>query len=238
MKAGIFTTTIEELVEMGIQDTRHFRLRFAPGTEFDFEAGQFASVIVPETPERKGVKRPYSIASPPIWKGFIDLCVKKVPGGVATGYLWTFKKGDKIQIQAPLGRFVVKNPPPKRIVFISTGTGIAPFRSMIHTMLHQGIDCEIWNIFGNRFDEDVLYQEEFEQLAAKHKNFHNVFTVSRPKNWKGETQYVQHMLKKYIPSAENTLIYICGLTNMINEVVKVATEMGFAKEQIHFEKYD
>ncbi len=223
---------------MGVQQTRHFRLRFEPGTEFDFEAGQFANVFVPETVDRKGLKRPYSIASPPIWKGFIDLCWKKVEGGIATSYLWTLKQGDKLQIQAPLGRFTLPKELPKRIVFISTGTGIAPFRSMIHVLLDQKANCEIWNIFGNRFDEDVLYQEEFEGLAKKHSNFKNVFTVSRPKNWKGETQYVQHMLKKYIPSAQDTKIYICGLTSMINEVVATATEMGFTKEQIHFEKYD
>lgn len=238
MRAGIFTVTIEKVIDMGVQDTRHFKMVFEPGTVFDFDAGQFINILVPETPERKALKRPYSIASPPIWKGYIDLCWKKVPGGAATGYLWTIKEGDKIQIQGPLGRFTVRQPMPKGIIYISTGTGIAPFRSMIHTLLDQKADVEIWNIFGNRFEEDVLYKEEFEALAKKYPNLHNIFTVSRPKTWKGETQYVQHMLKKHVPNAQDKHIYICGLTNMINEVVAAASEMGFTKEQIFFEKYD
>ena len=240
MRAGIFTTTIEKIANMGVQETRHFKLVFEPGTIFDFDAGQFVNVLVPETPERKAMKRAYSIASPPLWKGYLDLCIKLVPGGVGTTYLWTLKEGDKLTVQGPLGRFTPKNPLPKKIVYVSTGTGIAPFRSTIHTLLSQNADVEIWNIFGNRFVEDVLYQEEFEDLAAKHSNLKNIFTVSRPKpgQWNGETEYVQNMLKKYISGTADTQIYICGLTNMINEVNKTATEMGFVKEQIHFEKYD
>ena len=240
MKAGIFTVTIEKVMDMGIQETRNFKLVFPAGTPFDFEAGQFVNVLVPESAQRKAVKRPYSIASPPHWKGFLDLCWKRVEGGIATNYLWTLKEGDPVQIQGPLGRFTLKQPLPKTIIFISTGTGIAPFRSMIHVLLDGGADCEIWNIFGNRYEVDILYREEFEKSAMEHKNFRNVFTVSRPRSadWKGETQYVQFLLKKHVPDPKDKHVYICGLTNMITEVQKTAHEMGFAKEQVFFEKYD
>lgn len=238
MKAGIFTTTIEKIIDMGVQETRHFKMTFPPDAVFEFDAGQFINVMVPETPDHKAIKRPYSIASPPIWKGYVDLCWKRIKGGIATNYFWTLKEGDKLQVQGPLGRFTLRQPLPSTIIFVSTGTGIAPFRSMIHVLLNQKALCQIWNIFGNRYDEDILYKEEFEELACKHPNFHNVFTVSRPKTWKGETQYVQHLLKKYISDAKDKHVYICGLTNMINEVNAVAQEMGFTKEQIFFEKYD
>lgn len=238
MKAGIFTTTIEKIHDIGIQDTRHFKLVFEPGTVFDFDAGQFVNIIAPLN--GKTVKRPYSIDSPPAWKGFIDLCWKRVEGGLMTNHLWTLKEGDKLTVQGPLGRFTLKQPLPQTLIFVSTGTGIAPFRAMMHTLLEGTAAGEIWNIFGNRYEVDILYKEEFEALARGHKNFHNVFTVSRPKSadWKGETQYVQHMLKKYIPDPKDKHVYICGLTNMIMEVQKTALEMGFTKEQIFFEKYD
>ncbi len=238
MRAGIFTVTIEKIIDMGVQETRHFKMVFPPGTVFDFDAGQFINIMIPETPAHKTLKRPYSIASPPIWKGYLDLCWKRVKDGIATNYFWTLKEGDKLQIQGPLGRFTVRQPLPSTLVFVSTGTGIAPFRSMIHTLLDQKTTCQIWNIFGNRYDEDILYQEEFEALARKYPNLHNVFTVSRPKTWKGETAYVQFLLKKYIQSPKDTHVYICGLTNMINDVQATALEMGFTKEQIIFEKYD
>lgn len=237
MRAGIFITTIESIRDIGVQDTRHFKLAFPEGTVFDYDAGQFINAMIPT--EVKVIKRPYSIASSPTWKGYLDLCWKKIPGGQATEYLWKLREGDKLEIQGPLGRFTLKvRPLPKTLVFVSTGTGIAPFRSMIHDLLDRKENVNIWNIFGNRYEEDILYREEFEELERKHPNYKNVFTVSRPKSWTGETQYVQHMVKKYITSPEGVHIYICGLTNMILEVEKAAMEMGFTKQQIFYEKYD
>lgn len=237
MRAGIFTTTIEKIIPMGA-DLKHFKLAFAPGTVFDFDAGQFANVILPGPEAGKTIKRAYSIASPPFWKGSIDLCLKLVKGGYATTYFWGLKEGDNVQIQGPLGRFTPRHPLPKTLIYVSTGTGIAPFRSMIQDLLAKGVPNEIWNIFGNRYEDEILYKDEFEFLARKHPNFKNVFTVSRPKTWTGEREYVQVMLKKYIPDAQDKHLYICGLTNMIQAVEAAALEIGFQKQQILYEKYD
>jgi len=102
MRAGIFTTTIEEIKDLGVQDTRHFKLAFEKDVDFHFEAGQFVNIMV-ETPE-KLVKRPYSIDSPPHWKGFIDLCWKRVEGGLITNILWNFKAGEKLASQVQPNR--------------------------------------------------------------------------------------------------------------------------------------
>ncbi len=237
MKAGIFTTTIDKIIPLGA-DLKHFHFAFTPGTDFDFDAGQFVNVLLPGPEAGKTVKRPYSIASAPSRKGGFDLCLKLVKGGYATTYFWTLKEGDQVQIQGPLGRFLVRQPMPKTLIYISTGTGIAPFRSMIHDLLEKGAHCDIWNIFGNRYEGEILYKDEFEMLAVKHPNLHNIFTVSRPQTWAGEKEYVQFMLKKHIPDAIDKNIYICGLSNMIHEVEKTALEIGFAKTQIYYEKYD
>jgi CDP-4-dehydro-6-deoxyglucose reductase len=237
MTVGIFTTIIEKIISQGAE-TRHFKLIFEPGVDFQFKAGQFVNIIVPPIGEHKTVKRPYSIASPPSCKGFLDLTWKRVEGGYVTNYLWTLKENDRMQIQGPLGHFTLKHPLPKTIIFVSTGTGIAPFRSMIPEILKNSNGHEVWNIFGNRYEDEILYKDEFEQLAKEHSNFHNIFTISRPKNWKGETHYVQFMVKKYIADPHHKHIYVCGLKNMISEVLKTAIEMGFERNQIFFEKYD
>lgn len=236
--ASIYTTTLEKIIQQGT-DTRHFKLTFEPDANFTFKPGQFINIMIPAIGEHKAVKRPYSIASPPCWKGYLELTIKKVEGGYATNYFWTLKEGDKLDVQGPLGMFTLKEPLAKTIIFISTGTGIAPFRAMIHEKFTKADSGhEVWNIFGNRYETEVLYKEEFEKVAASNPHFHNVFTVSRPKTWTGEKEYVQFMLKKHIPNPQDKQIYICGLKNMINEVVKTATEMGFEKNQIFFEKYD
>ena len=238
MKAGIFDTQIEKILNLGIQDTRHFKLVFEPGTVFDFDPGQFVNIIAQPPACEKPIKRPYSIDSPPYEKGFIDLVWKRVEGGLMTNYLMTMKEGDKLTVQGPLGRFGLKQPVPQRLVFVATGTGIAPFRSMIKQLFKDGTNRDVWLIFGNRYDSDVLYQEEWEGLAKQHSNFHFVATVSRPKQWKGETAYVQELLPKYITSPQNTHVFICGLTDMIMAVQQKALETGFTKDQIIFEKYD
>lgn len=238
MKAGIFTTKIEKVIDIGVQETRHFKLVFERGALFDFEPGQFVNAMAESKENGKVIKRPYSIASPPYEKGYIDLVWKRVEGGFMTNYFWKLKKGDTLQVQGPLGRFGIKKPLPRRIVFVATGTGIAPFRSMILQLFKEGTDREVWLIFGNRYETDILYHEEWQALAERYSNFNYVPTVSRPQNWSGEREYVQKMLEKYIPSPQDAHLYICGLTNMINEVQNTALRMGFVKEQIFFEKYD
>jgi len=239
MRAGIFKTKITKVFDMGVQETRHFQLDFGPGTEFDFEPGQFVNTLAPSAEDpQKIIKRPYSIASAPYEKGHLDLCWKRVGGGFMTNYLWKLKEGDTLQIQGPLGRFTLKQPLPKRIAFVATGTGIAPFRAMIYDLLHKRTDRDLWLLFGNRYDTDILYHEEWKALEKKHSNFHYAPTVSRTPGWGGEEIYVQKLLPKYLKTPQDTHLYICGLTNMINEVQQTTVEMGFAKEQVFFEKYD
>lgn len=239
MKAALFNARIEKIIDMGVQETRHFKLVFEPGTSFEFEAGQFVNTMAPSNEDpQKIIKRPYSIASPPYEKGYLDLVWKRVEGGFMTNYLWKLKQGDALQIQGPLGRFGLKKPLPARIIFVATGTGIAPFRSMILQLFKDGTDREVWLIFGNRYETDVLYDEEWKELAQRHPHFHYLPTVSRPRHWKGEREYVQKVLAQHISSPQDAHLYICGLTNMINEVQKTALEMGFAKDRIFFEKYD
>lgn len=238
MKAGIFIVQIEAVLNLGVQETRHFKLVFEPGTEFDFEPGQFVNAMAPSPEEGKLIKRPYSIASPPYEKGYLDLVWKRVEGGFMTNYFWKLKEGDTLQVQGPLGRFGLKKPLAKRLVFVATGTGIAPFRAMIHELFKEGTDREVWLIFGNRYETDILYDEEWKKLAGQHSNFYYLPTVSRPEHWTGEKEYVQKLLLKYLKTPHDTHLYICGLTNMITEVQKAALEMGFTKEQIFFEKYD
>ena len=238
MKAGIFETRIEKILNLGVQDTRHFKLVFEPGIVFDFEPGQFVNIIAQPPSCEKPVKRPYSIDSPPYEKGYIDLVWKRVEGGLMTNYLMTLKEGEKLTIQGPLGRFGLKKPAAQRLVFVATGTGIAPFRSIIQQLFKDGTDHEVWLLFGNRYETDILYEAEWQGLAAGQTNFHYLPTVSRSQHWTGEKEYVQKLLAKTFRSADDTHLYICGLTNMIEEVQKTALEMGFAKDQIIFEKYD
>ncbi len=112
---------------------------------------------------------------------------------------------------------------------------------MIHQIYHDDpqFDRNIWLIFGVRYDDEILYHEEWLAFERDHPNFHYIPTVSRPRSsdWKGEVGYVQVKLKKHITDVCDKQIYVCGLVPMIEAVEKTAIEMGCDLKQIHFEKY-
>ena len=230
-------TRLEKIFDL-TPTVKTFRLRLPQEKRVSFKAGQFCSIHIPR--EGKTLRKPYSICSAPFETGYVDLCIKRVEGGFATQWFWERKVGDEVVLTIPYGGFLIKEPVDYDPVFIATGTGIAPLRGMILTLYHDRLlpaGREAWLIFGVRHDDELLYDDDWKRLAAEHKNFHYIPTVSRPKEWKGEAGYVQEKLKKYITDPKGKQIYICGLIPMIEAVRQAAIEIGFDEKQIHFEKY-
>lgn len=241
-----FTATFAEIVQP-TPDVRLFRLVLDGCSEiFPFKAGQFAQMVCPiPNPAAPGtmkkIIRSYSIASPPEEKRFLEFCIKLVLDGAFTPTLWDKREGDTIEVRGPYGKFVVDEPVDHDLVFIAAGTGIAPFWGMIYHLLKSGVKRNIVLVFGVRFEEDVLYEQEFKKLAQEHPNFTPVFTLSRPrkpKEWWGEAGYVQSHLAKYVKDPANTKAFICGLTPMIEQAQAQLELMGFEKDRIHYERYD
>lgn len=228
-------TKLEKIFEL-TPTVRTFRLRFPEGKWIPFKAGQFCMVHVPKEGE-KPLKKAYSICSSPFETGYLDLCIKLVEGGFATNWFWTLKEGDELTVTLPYGGFVLKEPVEHELVFVATGTGLAPLRSMLRVLLRDGFQKPITLIFGVRYENEVLYADEFRELEKKHPNFKFIPTISRPKEWKGEAGYVQDKLRKYVTDPAGKQIYVCGLVPMIEAVQKAAEEIGFDKKQVHFEKY-
>lgn len=194
-------------------------------------------VVCPK--DGKPVRRAYSIASPPRENDRLELVIKLVQGGVVTNWFWTLKEGDAVRVHAPFGKFVLPEKVDFDILFVAVGTGIAPFRSMILEMLPAGFKGKITLLFGTRYDDRIPYHEEFTDLARKHPNFTYIPTISRPgPGWKGETGYVQTKVEKFFSDPAGKRIYICGLNEMIQAVQEAALRLGYAKEQVHYEKYD
>ena len=93
-------------------------------------------------------------------------------------------------------------------------------------------------VLGVRYETEILFQDEFEQLAKEHKNVTFIPTISRPsKEWKGERGYVQEIIKKYFPNPDGVDIYACGLVKMIEDLQKSLSDSGFPKERIRYEKW-
>ena len=232
----IVDVTVRKIKDFG-NETRHFELFYDSGHTLEFLPGQFVSVIYPC--EGKVIRRAYSIASPPRFPDHLDLIMKLVSTGKVTPWFWTFKENQRLQVHGPLGKFILPEVVDFDIVFVATGTGIAPFRSMIHTLLEGGCQRKIWLLFGCRYENMIPYNEEWGTLAKNHPNFTYIPTISRPQSdWKGETGYVQTKIEKFFADPAGKRVYICGLNEMIQSVQEACFKTGYAKELVTYERYD
>lgn len=214
-------------------------LQISTDQPFNFQAGQYISIKISDKPDSPCF-RAYSIASAPIENGHeLALCIKVVEGGRASNWLNTLKEGDPISFLGPIGKFLFKNEL-SNALFIATGTGLAPFRSMIEYQLNNGNTKPFQLMFGVRHIKDVFYKDVFEKLAATHSNFQFDLTLSRPENtdWNGHQGRVTTLLENADLDPKNTEVYICGLKDMIESVTEILKQKGFPESSINFEKYD
>ena len=220
-------------------DVRHFEFEALGVDTFAFTPGQFISVREPVN--GKEITRAYSIASAQEGNRFA-LCLNRVPEGIVSPYLFSLQPGDEIDMHEPLGYFTLRHPD-RRIVFVATGTGIAPFRSMLLHHLPRTL-AHITLLFGVRHPEGLLYGEELERLAREYPNFRFLPTVTRPNDrWQGRAGRVQaHLDEALALESPDDLplvdVYICGLEAMVDDVRKNLKARGFDRKQIIYEKYD
>jgi ferredoxin-NADP reductase len=224
--------------------TKHVELEVRDVPRFGFVPGQWLSVKA-TTPEGEEITRAYSIASPPSENGSVAFCLNRVQDGFMSNHLCDAKAGETISFQGPFGDFTLR-PPLRDTVFIATGTGVAPFRSMLHWLLAEkerhhdrDQDREFWLLFGARYESDIYYREEFEKLAADHENFHFLPTLSRADdNWKGLRGYVQQHLGEIVGMRTDMHAYICGLDKMVKANRELLKSLGWDRKSIRYEKYD
>ena len=220
--------------------TSHLEFEVKGVPRFGFVAGQWLSFKT-NKPDGEEITRAYSIASPPSEDNRFALCLNRVQYGFMSNFLCDMKEGEEIRCQGPFGDFILR-PPLRDTVFIATGTGIAPFRSMLHWLLaeegrHQG--KHLWLLFGNRTEQDIYYHNEFLALAAKHANFHYLPTLSRGgPEWHALRGYVQEHVPAIVEGRTDMHAYICGLDKMIKANRELLKGLGWDRKSILYEKYD
>jgi ferredoxin-NADP reductase len=220
--------------------TKHLEFEMQGASRFGFVPGQWLSLKHTKA-DGEEITRAYSIASPPAENGRFALCLNRVQDGWMSNFLCDMKDGEQICCQGPFGDFILR-PPLRDTIFIATGTGIAPFRSMLHWLLadparHQG--KQLWLVFGNRTEKDIYYHEEFLGLAREHENFHYLPTLSRGgAEWQGLRGYVQEHVPQLARGRTDAHAYICGLDKMVKANRELLKSLGWDRKAILYEKYD
>ena len=212
-------------------------------TPFPFNPGQYATLGL-MGPHGKLVQRPMSISSSADRLEEYEFFVRLVHGGEFTPLLWKLQVGDPINIKGAKGRFNLQED--GRIgVLVASGTGSAPFMSMIDTLRDRGQTRDLVLLHGVSHDYDLAWRDELEALVASGRfPLHYAGTVSRPHEspeWQGLTGRVESVfadqLNAHGLTSENATIYLCGNPDMIAAVEEMALARGFPQEQVRKELY-
>ena len=224
MELGVITEIIKETDSnwrFVIQNPLYDKINYLPG--------QLIQIAIPDIDEPdKLVARNYSLSSWPNGTNKLEIIVTYLKGGKMSEYLFKRAKvGDEIIYKGPMGVFTLPEKIDRDLYFVSTGSGISPFRSMLNWISENNIKTEhIKLFFGTRTFKDIPYYKELKELEEKIDNFTYIPTLSREK-WDGGQGYVHD---HYLPLIDEhalyevnnaklprPLVYFCGWGGMISQ---------------------
>ena len=235
-------------IENATANTKRFWIQIPELNDFEFKSGQFVTLDLPIHEVKNKRWRSYSIASAPDGTNTFELVIVLNEHGAGTPYLFNeIKEGSEIVLRGPLGKFTMPETLDKDLYLICTGTGIAPFRSMAHSinrfkMPHQQVHI----IFGCRKFEDALYEKEMKALEAELSGFHFHPCFSRETapaegQYKGYVHDVYTQLIEKNRQADGTpapaYFYLCGWKTMVDDAKQKIQDLGYDKKDIHLELY-
>ncbi len=225
-------------------NTKRFWLQIPELENFKYQPGQFVTLDLPIHEKKNKRWRSYSVASWPNGTNIFELVIVLMEQGAGTTYLFNeINVGSQILFRGAQGVFTLPDNLETDYYLICTGTGIAPFRSMLHyIILHNVPHKNVYLIFGTRKKENLLYYEELKTLASNDSNIHYLPVLSREK-WDGAKGYVHQVYKDLITAKKNGDVlppahfYLCGWKNMIDEAKQTIIDLGYDKKAIHQELY-
>ena len=230
-----FTAEVSRIQDL-THDVREIELRLLEPAGITFKPGQFVSFEVPKEGQPRPLTRPYSIASPPGERERILLVLNLVQGGPGSSYLFGLRVGARTSFKGPAGAFYLRDDGGRDLLFVATGTGIAPIRSMILAQLQRAPDRPITLFWGLRSQRDLYWQEEWAALATAHPNFSVATTLSRPEpGWQGACGRVTTLVEERMSLVNNLAVYLCGGSGMIKDVTARLQAKGLCP--IYREKY-
>ncbi|NNE26784.1 MAG: oxidoreductase [Saprospiraceae bacterium] len=233
--------TAAQVEELGYASpsVRSLILKVDQETPFDFEPGQFVTFDLDIGEKRLERWRSYSIANPPNTKNKLEFIISKIEGGKASDYFFDkLQLSDTLQMKGPQGTFTLPQNLDQEIIMVCTGTGVAPFKSMIEHVFENKIPHKaIHLIFGTRHKEGILYHDYFKQLAESESSFKYSVALSR-ESYDGFQGYVHEVYTRhYAQIADNRLFMLCGWQNMIDEAIERLNGLGYGKDKLVYELY-
>lgn len=213
-------------------DVMQVLLRLPPSADFDFISGQYIDIIGPG-----GIRRSYSLANAACKNKMLELNIRAVDGGAMSDYWFNqAKQNDLLRLNGPLGTFLLRDVAGIDLIFLATGTGIAPVKAMLESLAHYPSDKQPKSttvLWGGRYPSDFYLAVN--EIAA---DFSYIPVLSRPDDkWGGEIGYVQDVLLKTVPDLLNAAVYACGSDAMIHSAQKSLLAAGLPANRFYSDAF-
>jgi Na+-transporting NADH:ubiquinone oxidoreductase subunit F len=198
----------------------------------EFRPGQSIRIELPL--EGKTVSLAYSIASSPGPGNRFELCVKAGRKGSPPEHLFELREGEPIRFCPPQGDFVLQEAT-EDTIFLAAGTGIAPIRSMIHSLMQMNGRHTAQLLFGTRDMESLFFHSEFLALSRQYPQFEYLPILSQPdESWQGARGHVQHHLGGVLSQPGRA--YLCGPPAMVRSATAALSQLGWPEQRIHYDR--
>lgn len=235
-----------ELLQI-IERTENVRsFRFAKPDGWTFIPGQFIMVIFPEKFGKQN--RAYSISSSPN-DDYIELTIKLY--GLFTHHMWTLEEGSIWTLRGAYGRFFIDMELNNDIMLVGAGVGITPLMSMLKWATEVKSERKFLLLYSNRTPHDIVFKEELDEIEQNNPNVHIVHTITRlstcsPKeanSWYGlQGRIKAAMIIEQLQFWESVddahpSVFGCGPAAMLEAMEVTLLELGWPKEEIHYEKF-
>ena len=214
-------------------NVKSFRLEIADW--LDFKAGQFLQVRLQGGPN---LKRYLSISSSPTEKCYLEFTKKITQSDFSTA-LDNLKAGDRVNIQYPLGKFILDEFAPK-VAFLSGGIGITPIRSICQYAVDKNIGTDIVLVYSNRSIRDMVFKDDFSAMSKSYPLLRIAHVLCEAEQGFKCTvgQINASVIKNEIPDYAERKFYLCGPPQMVEAMRKIlAEELGLSGEKIVVENF-
>lgn len=201
-------------IERPSHDVAVLYLSLPANERLQFLSGQYLEIIM-----RDGKRRAYSMANPPEDDAHIELHVRNMANGAFTDYVFNkMKDRDILRFEGPLGTFFLREDSEKPIVFLASGTGFAPIKSIVEHAFHIGVKRPMVLYWGARIKSDLYMRGLAERWQQEHDGFRFVPVLSEPlpeDNWTGRTGLVHRAVMEDLPDLSSYQVYACGAPIMV-----------------------
>jgi CDP-4-dehydro-6-deoxyglucose reductase len=231
-----------ERTERWSHDVMGVFLKLPAAERFEFEPGQYVDIML-----SNGGRRSFSIASPPHDARFLELHVRRVPGGGFTDRLFAEDmRGALLALEGPLGHFIYRAAAPAApdarappMLLIGGGTGLAPLKSIIRHVVESGRPRDMTLFWGVRAERDLYAHGVLEELARRSGRLRYVPVLSSAEpGWSGRRGYVHEAVLADFGSLEGLEIYASGPPEMIEAIRREFPARGMGPGQLSFDSFD